>query len=313
MILAPELFVFISSHHYFMAKRNTKYFKRTLGLSRWSQVHSHVFYMEHFALSRSSGSPKVIGRRDQLAFHVRNGILRDRDIPKAKELRELSKTATPVKLFTIVQILWIIIQCLARWFLQLPVTLLEHMTCCYALCAILTYIFWMDKPYRMDSRPFVIVCSGTSKDKTSLEMLRLPSLHMLDNLQSPSPDRFLGTEPHGQENIELFEIFPSMLVAFVLSGIHFLAWGSTFPTELEQHIWRLTALCHIASLGLATPVIIWAIKTKRRVEPSFLLWFLLPSWLSRLVLVGLSVASLRALPAGAYITPTWTTLIPHFG
>ncbi|KAH8810145.1 hypothetical protein DL96DRAFT_1761056 [Flagelloscypha sp. PMI_526] len=311
MILAPELFVFISSHHYFMAKRNTKHFKQTLGLSRWSQVHSHVLYMEHFALSLPASHPEVVRGRDQLTFYVRNGILRDEDLPKAKELRELSKTATPVKLFTIVQILWIIIQCLARWVLQLPVTLLELMTCCYALCAVLTYMFWMDKPYRMDSRPFVIACSNTGQNRASqnMSMVRNTVLHIL---QAPSPDMFREVEDHEQENIELSEIAPSMVVAFILSGVHFLAWTSVFPTDLEQKIWHYAATCHILSLAVAAPVIIWSVKTERPVAPSFPLWFLLPSWLCRLVLVGLAVSTLRALPAGAYITPIWTTFIPHF-
>ena len=98
----------------------------------------------------------------------------------------------------------------------------------------------------------------------------------------------------------------------LLGGLHLIAWNFHFPTETEKILWR------VASLVLAGGSIV-----------SFLLYFIslhihdhvifdvfwstafIVGIVSRALLMGLMLASLRALPPSAYETVAWTAYIPH--
>ncbi|KAH8823193.1 hypothetical protein DL96DRAFT_1683349 [Flagelloscypha sp. PMI_526] len=294
-MLTPEFMVVGSAADYFTTKQVTAQFNGTLKLSRWTPVHSFVLRMGQFSITLPSGSSQKITSRNQLAEFVRNGALRNDDLPTAKQLKELSKTHILVKIFTIFQVSWMIVQCFARWLSHFPVTLLELMTSCYAICAVLIYVFWMDKPYRMDARPYVILCSGSENSAKNEQFLA-------EN----------GDEDDETDNIkdDVLLVLIYVLTAFILSALHFSAWHNEFPTKIEQRLWRITSVFHVPVAGIATIAILFGASEK------------LPTWialsvavlpsLSRLLLLGLSIASLRALPAGAYVQLAWTNFIPHF-
>ncbi|KAH8807022.1 hypothetical protein DL96DRAFT_1822096 [Flagelloscypha sp. PMI_526] len=289
MMLAPELWISHAAQEYIKAQENTTYFKNTLKLTRWTRVHSFVLEMNLISLSLQSGISEKISSREQLGRHVRNGVLRDEDLPTVQKLKDLGKADTLVKVLTVLQVLWLLIQCLARWLSHLPVSLLELMTSCYAICAVFAYFFWMDKPYRADSRPCILLCSGTEDECLEDE------------------------DTCGLDDMPLVNTGSYAIVAFILSAIHFSAWNSVFPTNVEQKLWKITSICHVSAVGsaLAIMVLEWTAQDLRAKKLSgMVIW--LPS-LSRLLLIGLSIASLRAMPAGVYIQPAWMSFIPHFG
>ena len=66
-----------------------------------------------------------------------------------------SKSDGLTKCIVILQAVWFCLQCLARIHQQLPVSLLELNTFAHALCALIIYILWWNKPGEI-SDPFVI-------------------------------------------------------------------------------------------------------------------------------------------------------------
>jgi hypothetical protein len=128
-------------------------------------------------------------------------------------------------------------------------------------------------------------------------------------------------------------------------GLHAGAWNSEFPSWQERLIWRVSA-CVIASTGFIIGIVIvvdsvigalmrlyaeWQarkfppmeaqyshiLKKQRGIDLSSeitrwcLYVLLVPYVFSRLYLVTEAFVSLRAVPLGAYQTPTWTQWIPH--
>ncbi|KAH8798434.1 hypothetical protein DL96DRAFT_1720554 [Flagelloscypha sp. PMI_526] len=291
-MLAPELMVALALFDYVKAKLQTAHFNGTLTLSRWTDVHSFVLEMKQFSVTSPSGTSRLITSRSQLTAYIRNGALRNEDLPTAGVLKELGKTHVLVKIFTMFQVLWVIIQCIARWFSHLPITLFELMTSCYAICAVLAYVFWMDKPYRMDGRPFVISCSGVENSSDIEEFLAEKNTDDKDDAGKAG----------------LFAILALVVVGFILSILHFSAWNSHFPTEIEQRLWHIASVVHVCSAGMTLVGILVLLFW----DTKWMLVFAILPMLSRLLLFGLSIAALRSLPAGAFIQPAWTNFIPHF-
>ncbi|KAH8834621.1 hypothetical protein DL96DRAFT_1757440 [Flagelloscypha sp. PMI_526] len=293
-VLVPEIMIFGSLHDYLTARQHTAHFHDGFKLSRWTHVHSFVLDMKKFYITLPSGSTHEITCRADLSKYIRNGALRNEDLPTASQLKELSKLHILVKIFTMVQVLWLVVQCIARWLSHLPVTLFELMTCCYAICAVLAYVFWIDKPYRVDSRAFIINCSGTENALRNIEF------------EAEKEDTASG---NGDSTPQLFFWVSLALVAFTLSALHFSAWRNYFPTEIEKRLWHITSIFHVSVAG---PAVLAVLANKYGSSHHGVLAFLIFPMLSRLILLGLSLASLRALPAGAYIQPAWTNFIPHF-
>ena len=106
------------------------------------------------------------------------------------------------------------------------------------------------------------------------------------------------------------------LVTMVFGGIHCVAWSFAFPSQTEQLLWRISstaitgiplALIGISFIGIqldrGNPVLTILFIT------FFLLLLLYP--VSRIVLLVLSLTTLRSLPPSTYQTVQWTTFLPH--
>jgi len=113
-----------------------------------------------------------------------------------------------------------------------------------------------------------------------------------------------------------------LLISFSIVGgmfgvIHCLAWNSTFPTPIEQLLWRVSASVVTFLPGLGFAVYAFAQLEARGVKEALLktvAWLLAAAYcLSRICLLALAVSTLRALPERAYETPTWTVYVPHIG
>ncbi|KAH8807029.1 hypothetical protein DL96DRAFT_588885 [Flagelloscypha sp. PMI_526] len=281
--LFPETIVDQALDEYIIARRRTRHFRRELKLSRWTQVHSHVLGMYGFFLPRDGVNRVANGA--EITRHIRSGALRDSDLPTAAELMDLGKADSLAKILTIFQVLWIVVQCLARWLSHLTVTRLELMTSGYAICAVLVSILWISKPYRAENHPVHLSCTGP---------------HSPHNNSSVTYSETGGIFYQRQ--------IGSTLAGLILSALHFAAWNGIFPTHLEQRMWRVISIVHVAMVGLNAMAWVFKLGCLSFIQ-SYGFYF--PS-LSRLLLVGLSIASLRALPAGAYIQPAWTNFFPHF-
>ncbi|KAF8449436.1 hypothetical protein L210DRAFT_3524826 [Boletus edulis BED1] len=108
----------------------------------------------------------------------------------------------------------------------------------------------------------------------------------------------------------------------MLGGLHLIAWNFDFPTETEKILWRVASLAlagsPLAMLGmLGLGMVVenhlngWVEKWVETVLTAIAISVCILSVVSRLLLVALMLASLRALPCSAHQTVSWTAYIPH--
>lgn len=110
----------------------------------------------------------------------------------------------------------------------------------------------------------------------------------------------------------------SFLLTWSVSGaLHVIAWNYEFPTEIEKTLWRVSSL-----LLAGTPAVFGALLTVTDVHAVRVSRFtdrvlsllqgclLVVDVLSRLLLVVLMLASLRALPSSAHQMTPWAIYIP---
>lgn len=77
-----------------------------------------------------------------------------------RDISDKSKASGLAKALVCLQAFWFCLQCLTRLAQSLPVTLLELNTFAHAICALLVYVLWWDKPLDVE-QPTYIPIQGT--------------------------------------------------------------------------------------------------------------------------------------------------------
>ena len=90
------------------------------------------------------GSPRLI-----LTAHGVAKLAEHSRLPNVPEtmIADKSRADFVAKLLATLQASWFLVQCVARWKEHMTMTLLELHTFAHAICALLMYLLWMNKPY----------------------------------------------------------------------------------------------------------------------------------------------------------------------
>ena len=123
-------------------------------------------------------------------------------------------------------------------------------------------------------------------------------------------------------------------IATLFGGIHCIAWSFDFPSVVEKHIWRISAVSITAMGPFATVLITvlgyssvlihasidaWVIElitssfrsvTFFNISVSMMI-FCVAYLISRIALLILPLLALRSLPPGSLLDIEWSTYIPH--
>ena len=67
-------------------------------------------------------------------------------------IQDKSKADTLAKVLVVLQVSWLFLQCVARASRSMPLTILEVHTLVHAVCAMLMYAFWFEKPLDIRDR-----------------------------------------------------------------------------------------------------------------------------------------------------------------
>ncbi|KAF9473627.1 hypothetical protein BDN70DRAFT_899629 [Pholiota conissans] len=129
---------------------------------RWTLAHGFFLQMGGFVLS-DRGSPihilldgtwSTTRKERHLIYNIQQNII---DAPRIteEEIQDRGKGDVFSKIFIIVQTTWFVVQCLARWASQLPVSELEVVTLGFAILNGTTYALWWHKPQNV-TRPVFI-------------------------------------------------------------------------------------------------------------------------------------------------------------
>ena len=274
---------------------------------------------------------------DQMHHAFTTGLI---DFPPITvgDLSDRSKGDALVRIATMLQITWLVVQIIARSFQDLSITLLEVTVLAFAACALATYALLWRKPQDVGVPVYV----PTKRVLTRQDVIGLAArspvsslighefwLHgvavraQADNIWPHSP----GLRVHIPYLMRAPFFFNPIVVGIGLGGaafgaVHFAAWSfDSFPTEVERLLWRLAciALVGLPPVGIS---IYWVgthyRKTHAEIAPRVtrvlkpFAYALMPIYLlARLFLLVEVFRSLPYLPPSAYQQVRWPTVIPH--
>jgi hypothetical protein len=232
-------------------------------------------------------------------------------------LDDRNKVDILVRLFTVLQILWLIIQIISRSIRGLPSSQLEIMTMAFAGCSIATYLILLRRP----QGPIIPYYISAVRYPTENEMSQIaaggPGYPYSGRSFYTIPNPFLHYAGEGSRETIAF-CLGCMAFTMAFGALHIIAWRFSFPTALECLLWRmatigttiLPVLCILPGLTMlllaGSPG--WMIV----VVTAFVFIGIIAYCLCRLVILVEVFRTLYFLPPGAYIT-TWASNIPHIG
>jgi hypothetical protein len=147
-------------------------------------------------------------------------------------------------------------------------------------------------------RPFNVVLSTSERDGEEEAEMRVGTFY---------PIRWVTAS-------ENFSFFFMTAIASAFGGIHLIGWSFTFPSSIEQTLWRVASLVitGVPILIVLFPLALYSIFDDQNIcffIPFFSLLFLYI--LGRLTLLVLPFLCLRSLPPAAFYIVHWASFIPH--
>jgi len=311
--------------------------------------------MGGFVLDDDNGKPGRTLCLEEIEELVRNDEIQYPIITKA-EIKDKSKGDVVTKGLVLIQTTWFLLQCVARAKKHLALTELEVATAAFAFLNSITYALWWDKPLNVKC-PIRVrkkhLCgqqageqgAGSEQGATDVYDEELATeVGVVEvsrrrgfwrNVCSAvktvflvifSPFRSMVAEDNddhtffaGKNENNVVYLGAAVVVATVFGGIHCIAWSFSFPSPMEQRLWRASSI-----VITATPMAIQGSMSALLVESgpkpgladlitySILLYPLsIVYFLARITLLVLSLMALRLLPPSALQAVHWTTFLPH--
>ncbi|KAF2669465.1 hypothetical protein BT63DRAFT_261688 [Microthyrium microscopicum] len=186
----------------------------------WSLTHSHFAIMGGFAFdtSRSEANFLPDGRTrlplTSLGIHqlteAAPSLLPDLS---ESEIKDKSKANGLGKTIVCSQALWFCLQCISRLAHGSAISLLELNTFAHALCTLLTYILWWNKPFDVEEP---IVIRGLDADILCAGMCMRSSIGTIRKAAGFQPDKYLKGHIWFERHGEIASIDFGLLEALIL-------------------------------------------------------------------------------------------------
>ncbi|KAF7974176.1 hypothetical protein HWV62_13309 [Athelia sp. TMB] len=224
----------------------------------WTIVHAFFIIMGGYHAYNKNGPLYPLGPEAVVSL-VKDGKLVP---PTTEELSDKSKGDVLSKGIAILQTIWFVVQCIARFAEHLPLTNLEVMTLAYTVMIVAMYIAWWNKPLNVSCAiraPAVPAAECVIDDTTSLwdrigsYVMGSPDddvdLHSLQRVPT-----FWAGKPDGDDIGHADYV--ALLVAMIFGGVHCIAWSYPFPSHIELLLWRVSAVTIIAVPGGITSALL---------------------------------------------------------
>ncbi|KAK7022583.1 hypothetical protein R3P38DRAFT_2628998 [Favolaschia claudopus] len=303
-------------------------------VARWvAKKHSvsltHAFFYTMGGFETCNGHPIVA--QNQLEIYLSSIRM-----VKQEEIKDKSKKNTMLATIMVVQILWFIGSYATRIYTHLPVSALEIVTFSLTLVHITIWILWRKKPKDV-GYPITLKTLGFCSRTVDTA-----------NAATPNPPHYLGEippehssasdhygyyrhfDPMSVGSVPLywcmtFEEGPSYLplvlllqiiCATVLGAIYCSAWNIIFASSIEMWMWRVSA-----SLTTALPwLCLIFLKISNRCKHNTISRHIFASinhgliallLLTRVLLLGISLTTLRHMPEPMFLNLKWNIVFPH--
>lgn len=279
--------------------------------------------MNGVSVKQDGGGLALVLSSQEFLKRVEGGSLTASDVDEEK-IADKSKGNTLLKVVSCVQIVSVVIQCLARYTIGLPVTTLELVTVAYSGIALIAFCFWLHKPLavgiplQLVENPSPEGAGGAHLDPVK-EGPRDPRTDDAKKRQQRPPsilgDMLDKIRVKGGmiETIRVVTIPP----AFVLFGaVHCLGWNFTFPSATERLLWRVGSIYITCFLpGMLFALLLSKLLTDYNfnvtTQTAFKTLLLLCVALPRLFLLVEPFIAFRAQPNGVFQSIQWGQYIPH--
>ena len=278
-VLGPDYLLLLAVGQFESARNSCRQFE-SLNLSGWSLRHAFYADMGGFAVRTSDGVSWPLDA-NQLYYLIQQGwiehsIVASNILLKKSDIDDRNKQNTLVRLLSLAQVHWFLINCIARACQRLPLTTLEFTTIGFIATTFGLTIAWYHKPADVKTQQVIELNASVSElhARADLDNTYYWYDTPLDFLNSEKT--YFGVAWHYCLNIlsRMFRIrkssqrpitrrpddnFPPVsrigmvMVAtpgLISWGANLAAWNLEFPTSLEKHMWRACSLILIATVSV---------------------------------------------------------------
>ncbi|KAK0224528.1 hypothetical protein EDD85DRAFT_914131 [Armillaria nabsnona] len=252
----------------------------------------------------------------------------------AETIEDKSKGDTLSKMFSILQISWFIVQCIAQALQHLPITLLEVTALAFAGLSIITYCLWWNKPLNVK---YHISLDGSDL-RTSTLALDIRYVHYLwiDQVKhslmmfhhtilctfgvgNVEHKNVMGSGNYrlssGSQYKPLIRLVIIVCVGLLFGTFHCTAWSFSFPSHTEMVLWRFSSFAVLIGWTLKVAFIHIHSRMIYRALNASLVYILVVGVfayiIAWIILIILAFMQLRSLSPLAFHTIQWMTYISH--
>ncbi|KUJ24448.1 uncharacterized protein LY89DRAFT_679585 [Mollisia scopiformis] len=263
----------------------------------------------------------------QICLMMKKGLIQQLPSITCDEIEDKSKEDILVKFITLGQVIWFIIQLIARKYNGLPCAQLEIAVLGFALCTFVTYLLWLKKPKDIKIGTTIFTTQDYILDedtKKRLVWLNLSGFfeNSLYEAMEHTPSELMPNDMYSKEAMMFsYEIEKNVwwivdyqdagfiIGAVLLGACHCIAWNFQFPTETERIIWRVASLFTVAAMPIY--YLVWFAVSLSGVSASYLGRIVYASYtVCRLFILVELFRTLAFLPPDAFLA-TWSGSIPH--
>ncbi|KAL6718401.1 hypothetical protein ACLMJK_004490 [Lecanora helva] len=284
--LGPEFMFQLALGQWWAARRSVKEFRR-LKYTGWTTKHAFLADMGGFALQtalESTGEDWAYFPVDakQTLYLVEHGYVPYNDVRVDKKvIEDKYKTDGLVRVVIVCQILWYCVECAARLYQHLDITLLEVATVGFIFCSAGTYGFWYEKPMDV-GRAIVLRPNATidqilrdaggrarqpyrqtpmdfvGREEWSWTLYRTHWKNLVRPLGINWDRKIRPMDKIPDDNFPVVTGWPTWVLAAFQVGygaVHLTGWNLSFPTHTEMVLW------HTATLAIMVCIVgTWAVE-----------------------------------------------------